>query len=142
MSDSFESNINMFLLAGQPDAAALLETTRGRNGDYRQYHQFRNYLVTILNATSPERREQLRVRMRLNPGFELVEEHWYEPLLFGKVYHVAYLIEPPRVTVLLDGKVIAKANYAKSLLDGLHGLRIWRTHSIYDNFRVSRLVGY
>ena len=140
MPNSIESNINMFLLAGKPDAAGILATTDERNGDYNQYHRFSNYLITILNGTSSDKREQLRIRMRMNPGFELVEERWYEPLVFGKVYHVADLIESPGITVLLDGKMICKAVYKKKLFAGLHGLRIWRTHSIYDNFRVSRLM--
>jgi len=140
MSGSLESNINMFLLAGKPDAAGILASTADRDGTYAQYHDFPNYLITVLNAPSPDKREQLRVRMRLNPGFELVGEQWYEPLVFGRVYHVAYLIEPPKVTVLLDGQVVCRVEYSTELHAGLHGLRIWRTHSIYDNFRVSRLV--
>ncbi len=140
MSNSLESNINMFLLAGKPDAAGILASTAERNGDYNQYHRFPNYLITILNGLSSEKREKLRIRMRLNPGFELVEERWYEPLVFGKVYHVAYLIEPPRITVLLDGQVVCRVVYKKKLIAGLHGLRIWQTHTIYDNFRVSRLI--
>ena len=78
--------------------------------------------------------------MRMNPGFELVEEQRYEPLIFGKVYHMAYLIDPPEVTVLINGQVKCRAVYEKTLHSGLHGLRIWQTNSIYDNFRVSRLV--
>jgi len=140
MSTSIESNINMFLFAGKPDAKGILATTDERNGVYNQYHHFPNYLITILNGTSPVKREQLRIRMRLNPGFELVEEQWYEPLMFGKVYHVSYLIEPPKVTVLLDEQVVCRAVYDKNLLSGLHGLRIWQTYSLYDNFRVSRLL--
>ncbi len=140
MSASIESNINMFLLAGKPDAKGILATTDERNGVYNQYHHFPNYLITILNGISPGKREQLRIRMRLNPGFELVEEQWHEPLVFGKVYHVSYLIEPPRVTVLLDEQVVCRVVYDKKLLSGLHGLRIWQTFSMYDNFRVSRLV--
>ena len=78
--------------------------------------------------------------MRLNPGFELVEEEWDEPLIFGKVYHIGYLIEPPRVTVLLNGKIMCRTEYDTELLSGLHGLRIWQTYSLYDNFRVSRVI--
>jgi len=138
--DSFESNVNFFLLAGNPDAAGLLATSAERDGSYDQYHRFPNYLVTILNGVSPEKREQLRVRLRLDPGFRLVSEGWFEPLVFGRVYHVAYLVEPPNLTVYLDGRRIGYAEYADKITKGLHGLRIWQTHSIYDNFRVSRLV--
>jgi uncharacterized protein DUF6250 len=142
MSVSRQSNINMFLLAANPDADGLIATTGERNGFYPQYHKFPNYLITILNTTSPaDKRERLRVRMRQDPGFELVSEQWHEPLVFGKVHHVAYLIEPPRVSVYLDGNPIGQVDYDKTYTSGLHGLRIWRTHSIYDNFRVSRIVG-
>ncbi|MBW7996541.1 MAG: hypothetical protein FVQ81_08255 [Candidatus Glassbacteria bacterium] len=140
MSRSMESNVNMFLLAGNPDVEGLLATTASRDGSYGQYHEFPNYLITILNGTSPEKREQLRLRMRLDPGFELVEEGWFEPLTFGRVHHVAYLLEPPKVSVYLDNRLLGSAVYGKTYTRGLHGLRIWRTHSIYDNFRVSRIV--
>ncbi len=138
---SRQSNVNMFLLAANPDAEGLIATSGDRDGFYPQYHKFPNYLITILNITSPGKREQLRVRMRLDPGFTLVNEQWYEPLVFGQVYHVAYLIEQPRVSVYLNGELLGRVDYAESYTSGLHGLRIWRTHSIYDNFRVSRLVG-
>ena len=141
MPDTRQSNVNMFLMAGNPDAEGLLATTAQRDGEYGQYHEFRNYLITLLNNTSPEKREQLRVRLRLDPGFELVEEQWHPPFVFGKVYHVAYLIEPPKVSVYLDGDLVGSVEYAATYSSGLHGLRIWHTHSIYDNFRVSRLVG-
>ena len=78
--------------------------------------------------------------MRLNPGFELIGEKWYEPLVFGKVYHVAYLIDPPEVAVLIDGQVKCRTVYEKTLHSGLHGLRVWQTNSIYDKFRVGQLI--
>lgn len=140
MGDSIESNINMFLMAGKPDAAGILESSDERDGTYNQYHGFPNYLVTILNGASTEKRDVLRIRMRLNPGFTLVEEAWHDPLVFGKVYHIAYLIEDEVVTVIIDGTTVCKTGYDTKLSTGLHGLRIWRTHSVYDNFRVSRLI--
>lgn len=140
MDNSIQSNINMFLMASMPEGKGILATSGERNGSYGQYHTFPNYLVTILNAASSEKREMLRVRMRLDPGFKPAEEKWYEPLIFGRIYHVAYLIQPPEVTVFLDGRELARSTYGSVLERGLHGLRIWHTHSIYDNFRVSRLV--
>ncbi len=139
MGESLQSNANIFLLAAHP--RGLLETTAERDGRYDQYHTFPNYLVTILNATGPEKREQLRVRLRLNPGFDQQAESWHEPLRFGQVYHVAYLLEPPRVTVFLDGREIGRAEFAEKLERGCHGLRSWHTHALYDNFRVSRVLG-
>jgi hypothetical protein len=140
MAGSLQSNVNMFLLAGNPDATGLLATTAERNGSYGQYHEFPNYLVTVLNGTSPAKREQLRVRLRLDPGFELTGEQWHEPLVFGRVYHMAYLLEPPRLSVYLGGELIGRVTYKKTYTNGLHGLRIWHTHTRYDNFRVSRVL--
>ena len=141
MPDSRHSNINMFLMASMPEGEpGILETGKLRTGDYGQYHVFPNYLITILNGTSPEKKEMLRLRMRLDPGFRLVEEKWLEPLVFGRVYHIAYLIQSPRVTVYINNRPAIGHTYKESLNRGLHGLRIWSTHSIYDNFRVSRIV--
>lgn len=141
MAGSRQSNVNMFLLAGNSDADGIIATTGERDGSYGQYHEFQNYLVTVLNGTSPAKREQLRVRMRLDPGFELTGERWHEPMVFGRVYHMAYLIEPPGLKVFLDGELIGEVTYGKTYTRGLHGLRIWHTHTRYDNFRVSRVVG-
>ena len=140
MPDSRASNINMFLMASMSGGPGILETGDRRTGDYGEYHVFPNYLITILNGSSPEKREMLRLRMRLDPGFELAAEKWLEPLVFGRVYHIAYLIQPPRVAVYINGTMAIEHTYDKTLNRGLHGLRIWSTHSIYDNFRVSRIV--
>lgn len=141
LPDSRASNVNMFLLAdSNPGDKPLLETSGERTGDYGEYHVIPNYLVTILNGTnSEEKREMLRLRIRLDPGFELTDEGWFEPLIFGKVYHVAYVVEPPKLSVYLDGRLLKQTEYKIALESGYHGLRIWSTHSIYDNFRVSRI---
>ena len=141
MGDSYHSNVNMFLMASLPNGRGILATSDERTGDYGEYHQFPNYLITILNGIGPDKTARLRFRMRLDPGFELVEEEWHEPLVFGKIHHIAYLVRPPKISVFLDGKLLGKANYSKSLNRGLHGLRVWHTHSIYDNFRVSSITG-
>ena len=135
MPESLMSNINIFLMASVPDVPGKIGT-----GRYKDYQGFPNYLVTILNATSPERRRMLRFRMRLNPGFELVQENWLAPLEFGRVYHVAYVLQPPKLSVYLDDQLIGETVYQKKLDRGLHALRIWHTHSLYDNFQVSRIV--
>ncbi|MFC2076123.1 DUF6250 domain-containing protein [candidate division KSB1 bacterium] len=135
MPGSLQSNINMFLLAAVPAEPGKIGT-----GNYKEYHVFPNYLVTILNALSPERRSMLRVRLRLNPGFKLAGERWHEPLEFGHVYHIAYIIRPPELAVYLDGRLVGSHSYETALNEGFHALRIWHTNSLYDNFRVSRVV--
>ena len=139
--DTRASNVNMFLMAdSNPGDRPLLETSSERTGDYGEYHVIPNYLVTILNGTNDEKkRDMLRLRIRLDPGFELADEGWFEPLVFGKVYHVAYVIDPPKLSVYLDGKLLKETEYKTKLDSGYHGLRIWSTHSIYDNFRVSSI---
>jgi hypothetical protein len=137
-SGSVQSNVNMFLLASRQ--GGLLESGGARDGSYGQYHEFPNYLITLLNGTdSLDRQERLRLRLRLNPGFTLDDERWFEPLAFGRVYHVAYLVQPPLVTVLLEGRPLIRTLYREKLERGFHGLRTWHTHLYYDNFRVRRV---
>lgn len=137
-SGSVQSNVNMFLLASRQ--GGFLESGGARDGSYGQYHEFPNYLITLLNGTENlDRRERLRLRMRLNPGFRLDDERWYEPLAFGRVYHLAYLVKPPLATVYLDGRPLIRTLYSEKLERGFHGLRTWHTHLYYDNFRVSRV---
>jgi len=141
MGDTIFTNINMFLMASMAEGPGILETSSQRNGKYPQYHQFSNYLVTIINQNSPaERRQMLRIRMRLNPGFELESECWQEPLIIGKIHHVAYIIDPPQVSVLIDDRPVCQQMYAAAHTKGLHGLRIYHTHSLYGNFKVSQIL--
>lgn len=135
MGDSLDSNINMFLLADTPNTPGSIGT-----GRYKDYHSFPNYLITILNATSPEQRLMLRVRSRLNPGFELAGENWFAPLQFGRFYHIIYILQPPRVSVYIDDRLVGETVYKRHIHKGRHALRIWRTHSVYDNFRISRIL--
>jgi hypothetical protein len=60
--------------------------------------------------------------------------------VIGQVYHVAYVIDPPALTVLVDDQPVCQNSYATALTRGLHGLRIYHTHSLYGNFRVSRIL--
>jgi len=141
MGDTIFTNINMFLMASMPDGPGILETSSERNGNYRLYHEFPNYLVTIINQNSPaERRQMLRIRMRLNPGFELESECWQAPLVIGQVHHIAYIIDPPDLSVVIDGQPVCRNLYASALTGGLHGLRIYHTHSLYGNFKVSQIL--
>lgn len=141
MGDTIFTNINMFLMASMPKGPGVLETSSERNGNYRQYHGFPNYLVTIINQSSPlEKRQMLRVRMRLNPGFQLESECWQVPLAIGKIHHVAYLIDPPEVSVMIDDRPVCRNLYATAYTRGLHGFRIYHTHSLYGNFKVSRIL--
>lgn len=141
MGDTIFTNVNMFLMSSMEAGPGLLETSSTRNGRYPQYHTFPNYLVTIINQNSTlERRQRLRIRMRLNPGFELVEECWQEPMVIGQVHHVAYVIDPPEVAIFVDDQPVCRNLYETALSRGLHGLRVYHTHSLYGNFRVSRIV--
>ena len=141
MGDTIFTNVNMFLMSSIPSGPGILETSSERSGQYRQYHAFPNYLVTIINQNSIlEKRQRLRIRMRLNPGFSLVEECWQEPMVIGKVHHVAYVIEPPEVAVFIDDQPVCRNLYETELERGLHGLRVYHTHSLYGNFRVSRIL--
>ena len=97
--------------------------------------------MTIINQNPPEQKLRLlRIRMRLNPGIELATECWQESLILGRIYHIAYLIQPPEVSVFIDDQPVCRNNYPTALTRGLHGLRIYHTYSVYGNFKVSRIV--
>jgi hypothetical protein len=141
MGNTVWTNINIFLMASMSEGPGIIETTSQRTGDYSEYHQFPNYLVTIINHNNPEeKRQMLRIRMRQNDGFHLIEECWREPLIIGKLNHIAYIIEPPRVDVYVNGERACDTIFPETLNEGLHGLRIYHTHSLYGNFHVSRIV--
>jgi hypothetical protein len=67
MGNTVWTNINIFLLASMPGGPGIVETTGRRTGDYPEYHQFPNYLITIINHNNEvEKRQGLRIRKRQN----------------------------------------------------------------------------
>ncbi len=142
MGDSIFGHINMFLNASMPDGEGVLETSAERGGNYSEYLTFPNYSSMIINnETHPtDKHQSLKVGFRLNPGFNQEAECWLKPLVHGQVYHFTYVLRPPELEILIDDTLVCRHRFSKTLTHGYHALRLYHTHSVYDNFRVSEII--
>lgn len=132
------NNINFFAYARleRDGHDALLPSGAGRTGAYGEYHRFPNYLVTYLVEGG-----LWRVRFRKNPGFALLSEARVDGPEPARWRAVAYeFARDGTVSLHVDGHLVHRHRDAEPLpLSGYHGLRTWRTHLRYRNFRVYRL---
>ena len=143
------TNLNFFLFGTNPDGSDVLSTSAQRTGKYSEYHRLNNYIVTYLNMDDAGEQDvkaadpaklRVRVRFRLDPGFNMVHETWRdEPIVKGRDYHFAVVIQGPKIALYVDGeKVFEHADATHR--SGHHGFRTWATNASADVFRVSRIV--
>jgi hypothetical protein len=131
-------NVNLFFHARLNDGRDVVEETSKRTGDYGDYHEFPNYIFTYLGN------EQLRVRMRRDPGFELLCEKFFpDPVPLDTDIElevrvadgtIEYHELAPRPRLLLR----YKDDHPHP--GGRIGLRTWRTHIGFSEIRVDRLL--
>ena len=142
MGDSILGHINMFLNASMPGAESVLETSPERAGNYSEYLTFPNHSSMIINnETHPtDKHQSLKIGFRLNPGFNQESECWLKTLVYGQVYHFTYVLRPPELEILIDDKLACRHRYSQTLDHGYHALRLYHTHSVYDNFRISEII--
>lgn len=130
-------NLNLFLFGAEPDGSSVFEASGQRTGRYREYHELANYIVTFLNEGG-----RGRVRLRANPGFELLQEEFVDPIEAGRDYHLSVAVQGTRIRFYIDGKKVIDHTEARPAhRRGHHALRTWRTLFDADSFRVSRIVG-
>jgi hypothetical protein len=130
-------NLNLFLFGAERDGSSVLQSSGRRTGRYREYHELANYVVTFLNEG-----ERGRVRLRSNPGFELLQEASTDPIEPGRDYHLSVAVQGPRLRFYIDRKkVIDHTEPRPAHRRGHHALRTWRTLFDAEAFRVSRILG-
>jgi hypothetical protein len=140
-------NLNFILYATHPKG--LLETTRSRTGEYGEYHEFPNYIVTYL--TPPVKGEpntfadsQWRIRFRKNPGFKLLSESLAETKKEpGRKQRVTYVLDGyGRMKLFVDGELLHAFEDTSPLYrSGHHGFRTWNSDVKYANFKVYSIQG-
>jgi hypothetical protein len=131
-------NINLFFHARLTNGRDVLDESNRRTGEYSQYHPFPNYILTYLGD------DRLRVRMRRDPGFELLTETY----LAGGVPLDTDIELEVRVA---DGcieyhelrphkRLLLRHHDPHPLTGGRVALRTWKTRVGYRDIRIDRLV--
>lgn len=127
-------NLNL-ILYGRTENDDLLETTDERTGDYPEYHEFPNYIMT--HVTDGDGRN--RVRFRKDPGFNLLDEMFEESRIEqGVTFHMESIVkEDGTMTLKRNGDELLTCKDDDTLpLSGYIGLRTWNTRLVYSDFKV------
>ncbi len=134
------TNVNCFVCGTNPDGSSVLETTGERTGEYPEYHRLNNYIYTYLNSKK-DGVEKLRVRFRKDPGFNLLQEVWREPLERGRDHHFRIAIQGARMRYYVNDELLVDHEDADSPhRRGHHAFRTWHSHISAKYFRVSRII--
>jgi hypothetical protein len=129
------NNINLFFSYSDPSGKPLEETRAARDtAAYDLYHQLNGYIVTSLNEAG-----KARVRIRRNPGFNLLAETYRGQCRQGVTYHLRVTKRKGEIAFWVDGERVLTAKDPHPLGPGLLGLRTYGTYLWWDNVRISPL---
>jgi hypothetical protein len=145
VSSSIEANnINLFFCYSDPAGKPLFDTRESRRtADYNLYHQLNGYIVTFLNDAKGEGgRNQdgsakARVRIRRNPGFQLLNETFTKQCRAGVTYQLSLSKRGGHIRFAVDGETLLEADDPEPWQGGLLGLRTYRTFLWWDNLRLT-----
>lgn len=129
------NNINLFFCYSDPSGRPLEETREARrSADYRLYHALNGYIVTFLNEDG-----KARIRLRRNPGFNLLAEERVGECRAGTTYRLKFRKQGGELVFSVDGRELARFTDPGPWRGGLLGLRTYRTNLWWDNIKVRTL---
>lgn len=138
------NNINLFFCYSDPGGKPLFETRESRSSaDYGLYHGLNGYIITFLNDTegkggrNPDGSAKARVRIRRNPGFQLLKETYVGQCRAGVTYHLAVSKRGGHLRFSADNQVLLEADDPHPWQGGLLGLRTYRTDLWWDNIQMT-----
>lgn len=141
------NNINLFFCYRDPSGVPLDETRQARqNADYSDYHKLNGHIITFLNGgkeggRNPDGSAKARIRIRRNPGFQLLAEKFDGECRQGVTYRLGVRKRGGEIALSLDGNVLLTAADPHPLGAGLLGLRTYRTYLWWDNIRLTPING-
>lgn len=125
------ANLNLFLHARENNGSPV---RFGRSGNYPDYHEFPNYIVTFVGGVRPG-----WSRARRNPGFELLHEEDIRSEV-GTEYEITVTIVDGHLRYYLDGKRIHNVHDSQPLPAGRFALRTWNTDGWWDDFEFGNVL--
>ncbi len=130
-ADHNAANLNLFLHAREKDGSPV---RFGRSGEYKEYHEIPNYIVTLVGGYRPG-----WSRARRNPGFHLRHEAEVRSEV-GREYRIAVAVQDGRLRYYLDGKRLHDVTSPDPLPGGRFALRTWSTNAWWDDIEIGRIV--
>ncbi|MGB2822451.1 MAG: DUF6250 domain-containing protein, partial [Phycisphaerae bacterium] len=125
------ANLNLFLHAREVDGAPV---RFGRSGQYKEYHEAPNYIVTFVGGHRPG-----WSRVRRDPGFNLLHEADVRSEV-GKVYRIAVTVQGGRLRYYVDGRKLHDVKDPKPLGGGRFAFRTWSTNAWWADVEFGRIV--
>ena len=142
------SNVNFFFCASLPDGGGFFD--QERSGKYAEYHKINNYTMTFTGRREDtDARGRLRapgyMRLRKNPGFNLVDETLDFKADIEQDYDVSILKVGMRIKVFVNGvPALDWWDYGETADRGAHaggyaGFRTFWSRLELDDFAVYRV---
>jgi hypothetical protein len=140
------NNINLFFSYSDPSGKPLEQTKESRRtAGYNLYHVLNGYLITFLHEPDPkgpassDESAKARVRIRRDPGFNLLAETYTYHCRQGVTYHMRVVKQGGEIHFFVDGKELLHATDPHPLGGGLLGLRTYRTWLWWSNIRLDEI---
>jgi hypothetical protein len=125
------ANLNLFLHARENDGSPV---RFGRSGNYPEYHEFPNYIVTFVGGVRPG-----WSRARRDPGFQLLHEEDVRAEI-GAEYKIMVTVVEGRLRYYLNDKRIHDVQDPEPLPGGRFGIRTWNTDGWWDQVEFGKVL--
>ena len=126
------ANLNIFLHARELNGSPVCF---GRLGQYKEYHEFLNYIVTFVGGCRPG-----WSRLRRNPGFNLLHEADIRSEV-GQEYSIALAVWKGYLRYYIDGQLVHDVRDPQPLAGGRFAIRTWSTNAWWDDIEFGYLTG-
>lgn len=121
-------NLNQLTHATEMDGSPIKHGLR--SGDYEEYHQIPNYIVTVTFDHS---------RVRRNPGFNQISES-KDQARPDIEYNLTTVVKEGRVRYYINGRKVHDVQDMKPLPVGQFAIRTWNTTAWWDDFEFGRVL--
>jgi len=125
------SNLNIFLHARELNGSLACF---GRSGEYKDYHDFLNYIITFVGGCRPG-----WSRLRRNPGFQLLHESDIRSEV-NQEYSVATTIWKGRLRYYINNNLVHDIRDPQPLPGGRFAIRTWSTNAWWDDIEFGHLT--
>jgi hypothetical protein len=137
------NNINLFFSYSDPSGAPLESTRQLRQtAGYNLYHKLNGYIITFLHEQDPrgtassDPSAKARIRIRRDPGFNLLAETHSYNCRKGVTYHMVVVKRGGEIVFSVDGNELLRGTDPHPLGGGLLGLRTYRTWLWWAHIRL------
>ena len=126
-----KTNFNLITHATETDGSPLVIGEKsGRDGKYKQYHIFPNYLATFVYKWT---------RLRKDPGFNLLSERENSSTI-ETVYDIVLTVHKGVLRYYINGEKLHEVTDTNPLPGGKVGLRTWDTKAYWYDVEIGEII--